>query len=312
MLIDIRAGSLRAATAHHAESVDIAAAIGHGANWRSLDDILRAWSGDDEGTRAAMAGSAESGAGFKVEATGLRARWALAILHIGAGRYEESLAEAEFICTQNVLGFATQALPTAVEAAVKSDQIEKARRFLADLESRAEASGTTWALGLLARSRALLARSRDAENFFLEAIGLLQQTSVATDVAHAQLLYGEWLRHQRRQVDARNQLRVAYEFFSEMGALGFAKRAESELLAAGGRARPRSISGEVTLTPQERRVAELAADGLTNMEIAAQVFISSATVEYHLRKVYRKLGITSRRQLSTSLSTQDLSVTTDT
>lgn len=175
---------------------------------------------------------------------------------------------------------------------------EGAQRALADLESRAVASGTPWALGLLARSRALLTDGSEAEKHFEEAIGLLEQTSIATDVARARLLYGEWLRRERRRAEARNQLRMAQRYFAEIGAMGFAKRAETELLATGERVGPRSSEHGESLTAQERRVAELAAEGQSNVEIASQLFISPSTVEYHLHKVFRKLGVKSRTQLA--------------
>ena len=226
------------------------------------------------------------------------AHWALAVLHIGAGRYQEALAETDFICAQNELGYRAQALPLVVEAAVRTGQLEKAQRALADLESRAALSGTPWGLGILARSKALVAEGAEAEKYFQEAISLIEQTSVATDVARTRLLYGEWLRREKRRVDARNQLRLAYEYFAEIGAMGFAKRAETELLATGERVRPHSIEHGENLTPQERRVAELAADGQSNVEIGSQLFISPRTVEYHLHKVFRKLGVKSRAQLA--------------
>jgi DNA-binding CsgD family transcriptional regulator len=311
MHADVRAGRLRAASGRHAEIIDVAAAIGLPAEiYSPMDDIVRAWAGDDEGTQAATAAVIEVSSAVGVDTFVIGAHWALAVLHIGAGRYREALAETDFICEQNVLGYPAQALPLAVEAAVRSGQIEKAQSALADLESRAGPSGTPWALGLLARSRALLSDSPEAERYFQEAIGLLQQTSVTTDVAHTRLLYGEWLRREKRRVDARTQLRMAHDYFAEMGAMGFAKRAEIELLATGERARPRAIQSGETLTPQERRVAEFAADGLTNIEIASQLFISSATVDYHLRKVYRKLDVGSRVRLAKALRTLDLALST--
>ena len=204
---------------------------------------------------------------------------------------------------QTTIGFTTEALPLAVEAAVRAGQVDKARHALADLEPRALASGTPWALGLLARSRALLTDGPEAETYYLEALGLLQQTTVATDVGRTRLVYGEWLRRQRRRRDARTQLRLAHDFFAEIGAIGFAQRAENELLATGERTRPRSVEHALDLTPQERRVAELASNGLSNQQIASQLFISAATVDYHLRKVYRKLNIRSRVRLKTALET---------
>jgi DNA-binding CsgD family transcriptional regulator len=306
MYYDVRVGRLRAALGRHAEAIDVAAAVGVPTEYYlPMDFTVRAWAGDEQGTQAATTALIEINTALGVDAVVLLAHWALAVLHIGAGRYQEALAETDFICAQNVMGIPAQTLPLAVEAAVRSGQTEKAQRALADLESRAEASGTPWAIGLLARSRAILADSPAAEKYFLQAIDLLQQTTVAPDAAYARLLYGEWLRREKRRADARIQLRLAHEFFTEMGALSFANRAAAELLATGERARSRSARDGDSLTPQERRVAELAASGQSNVEIASQLFISDATVEYHLGKVYRKLGIGSRRLLRKALRTQE-------
>ena len=268
MRSDVRSGRLRAASGRHAEALDVAAAIGLPAEYYLPSDyMVRAWAGDDEGTRAATTALIEVNTTIGTHAPVVEAHSALAILHIGAARYEEALAETDFICAQDAIGYPAQALPLAVEAAVKSGQIDKARHAVADLESRAAASGTPWALGSLAYSKALLADSVEAEKYFQEAIGHLEQTSVVTDLARTRLLYGEWLRRDSRRVDARSQLRMAHDYFAEIGAMSFAKRAEIELLATGERTRPRSIQSGQSLTPQERRVAELAADGLSNTQI---------------------------------------------
>ena len=299
MSSDVRAGRLRAAAARHAETLDVALAIGLPPEYfSSSDGIVRAWAGDEEGTRTAAAAAIEVNTVIGSDQPVLGAHWALAVLHIGAARYEEALTETDFICAQNMLCFPAQALPLAVEAAVRSGQLDKAERALSDLESRALASGTPWSLGLVARSKALLTDSPEAESYFQEAIRLLQETSVTTDVAHTRLLYGEWLRRERRRLDARAQLAQAYDYFAGIGAMGFAKRAEIELAATGERVRPRSLDNGERLTPQEQRVAELAADGKSNIEIASQLFLSESTVVYHLHKVFRKLGIKSRTQLA--------------
>jgi DNA-binding CsgD family transcriptional regulator len=172
------------------------------------------------------------------------------------------------------------------------------------LRTRAQASNTSWARGLLDRSQALLSDDVDAERFFKSALEHLAGATVVTDLAHTQLLYGEWLRRQKRRVDARTQLRLAYEQFSSMGAAGFAERARLELAATGERARVRTVGQTAELTPQERHVAELASLGDTNREIAAKLFISANTVDYHLRKVFHKLQIGSRRQLAPALRSE--------
>jgi DNA-binding CsgD family transcriptional regulator len=165
----------------------------------------------------------------------------------------------------------------------------------------ARASGTDWALGIAARSEALLADDERAEEFYAEAADRLGRTRMAFDLARAHLLYGEWLRRQRRRVDAREQLRTAYDLFSDFGMEAFAERARVELEATGEHARGRTIDSLAHLTPQETQISRLVAQGNTNREIAAQLFISPSTVEYHLRKVFRKLGVKSRTQLANRL-----------
>jgi DNA-binding CsgD family transcriptional regulator len=307
MHADVRSGRLRGAAQWHAEALDVAAAIGLPAEFfLTMDNIVRAWRGDEEGTRAAATAAIEINSAIGSDQVVTMAHWALAILHVGAGRYEDALAETDYICAQSIIGYAAEALPVAVEAAVRCGQIEKARRTFADLEARVLASGTPWALGVLARSKALLTETSEAGQLYADAIDLLLQTSMEPDVARTRLLYGEWLRRKRRRVEARVQLNMAYEYFSEIGATSFAKRAEAELLATGARTRPRSVEHTMDLTAQEQRIAALASEGLSNREIAAQIFISSATVEYHLGKVYRKLGINSRGRLKRALDPVDL------
>ena len=162
-------------------------------------------------------------------------------------------------------------------------------------------SGTDWALGVAARSDALLAEDPQAEKLYVQAIDRLSRTRMAVDHARAHLLYGEWLRRQRRRVDARKQLRTAHELFSDFGTEAFAARARVELEATGEHARKRTVETRGDLTPQEAQIASLARDGLSNAEIGARLFISKHTVEYHLRKVFTKLGINSRTKLAHAL-----------
>ncbi len=169
------------------------------------------------------------------------------------------------------------------------------------LIERTQASGTDWALGLEARSRALLAPGPVAEAFYQEAIARLSRGHVALHLARAQLVYGEWLRRENRRVDARQQLSAAYELFDRFGAEGFAERARRELSATGETARRRTAVTLSLLTPQEALIARLARDGLTNSEIGARLFISPRTVEYHLHKVFPKLDIISRKELRDAL-----------
>jgi DNA-binding CsgD family transcriptional regulator len=166
---------------------------------------------------------------------------------------------------------------------------------------RSRASATDWALGIAARSHALVAEDEDAEVLYAEAIERLTRTRVAVDLARAHLLYGEWLRRRARRRDARKELRIAYEMFTDFGMEAFAGRARVELEATGEHARKRTVETLGDLTPQESQISRLAAQGHANREIAAQLFISPSTVEYHLRKVFRKLGVKTRTQLANRL-----------
>jgi DNA-binding CsgD family transcriptional regulator len=165
------------------------------------------------------------------------------------------------------------------------------------LDERASVAGTDWALGILARSRALLCDGEEADGLYREAIERLGRTRIAVHLARAHLVYGEWLRRENRRVDAREQLRAAHEMFSRMGAEAFAERARRELLATGETVRKRTVETLDELTAQEAQIARLAAQGQSNPEIAAELFISPRTVEYHLRKVFAKLDIASRKEL---------------
>jgi DNA-binding CsgD family transcriptional regulator len=175
---------------------------------------------------------------------------------------------------------------------------ERAAGALDRLSDSARASGTDWALGIEARSRALVSEGQAAEDLYREAIDRLGRTRVRVDLVRARLLYGEWLRRERRRMDAREELRAAHDMFVTMGAEGFAERAGRELLATGETARKRVVETSDQLTSQEAQVAQLARDGLSNPEIGARLFISPRTVQYHLRKVFMKLDINSRTQLA--------------
>jgi DNA-binding CsgD family transcriptional regulator len=164
--------------------------------------------------------------------------------------------------------------------------------------------GSDWAKGLEARSRALLSEGRDAERRYAEAVERLGRAQLRPELARAHLLYGEWLRREFRRNDARHQLRAAYDLFATVGAEAFAERARRELLASGETVRKRGVGTSTELTPQEQHIARLARDGRTNHEIAAELFLSTRTVEWHLRKVFTKLGITSRRGLVDALPTR--------
>lgn len=222
-----------------------------------------------------------------------------AALHYNAlGRYEEALTAAERACHYlEELGLTILVLPELIEAAVRSGKTERAADALVELAETARASGADWALGVEARSRALMSPSDVAEGFYRGAIDRLGCTALEIELARAHLLYGEWLRRENRRIDAREELRTAHEMFIAMGADAFAERSCRELLATGEHARKRTVETRFELTAQEAQIARLAGDGRTNPEIGSELYISPRTVEWHLRKVYPKLGISSRRQL---------------
>jgi DNA-binding CsgD family transcriptional regulator len=224
------------------------------------------------------------------------------ILYNSLGRYAEALEATSALDGHPFdLGLAGWALPEHVEAAARAGEPERARAALARLQEIATAAGTDWALGLASRSAALLAPDTDAEELYLAAIDQLGRTGVRTALARAHLVYGEWLRRQNRRVDARDELRQAHDSFVQMGAHAFAERARRELSATGEVVHKAADGPTDALTAQERQIAQLAATGHTNPEIAAQLYLSPRTIEWHLRKVFIKLGVTSRRQLTRAL-----------
>jgi DNA-binding CsgD family transcriptional regulator len=230
------------------------------------------------------------------------ASWAAAVLHNGLRHYEEALAAAEPATEEAYQPLGTQlVLPELIEAAVRTGRTEIAREALERLSAMTVIEGSDWAKGLEARSRALLSEGQDAEHHYAEAVERLGRTQLRPELARAHLLYGEWLRRELRRGDARHQLRAAYDLFAVIGAEAFAERARRELLATGGTVRKRQVDTDTELTPQEKHIARLARDGRTNPEIAAELFISARTVEWHLRKVFTKLGITSRMGLHDAL-----------
>jgi DNA-binding CsgD family transcriptional regulator len=243
-------------------------------------------------------GAEQRGEGFALAAIEL----VRAVLYNGLGRYEEALTasnSAHDAAEQS--GPSITGVVELVEAAVRCGERERAATALAELCERTQASGTDWALGTEARSRALLSEGDAAEQLYETAIERLARTRLRVDLARAHLLYGEWLRRERRRLDAREHLRVALQAFTAMGTEAFAQRAERELLATGERVRKRSVETRSELTSQEVQIAQMARDGLSNAEIGERLFISQHTVAYHLRKVFTKLDITSRNQLAHAL-----------
>jgi len=222
----------------------------------------------------------------------------LALAELRAGQCEAAVDTALSVIREDPAFTAETTLPTLIEAAIRSDQQDVARSAFATLAERTTAAGTPWAHGLRARCQALLEEGDAAEDAYRESIRQLGRSRATLDLARAHLMYGQWLRRAKRRRDARRQLRTAEDMFHAMGAAGFAEEASSELRATGERARKRSPETEFELTPQEGRVAHLAANGSTNSEIAEQLFISPSTVDYHLGKVFRKLGVTARAQLA--------------
>ena len=259
--------------------------------------MLAAWRGKEaDGFELIEAGRLEATA--RGEGMGLGViEWATALLYNGLGRYKDAHAAAERACRHDDVGLFAWALVELIEAGVRSGATDATSAALDRLSERTRASGTDWALGVEARSRALLSEGDVADALYRDAIERLERTRIRVELARARLLYGEWLRREQRRVDAREQLRAAHEMFSAMGAEGFAERARGELLATGETVRKRTVETRDELTAQEAQIARLARDGRTNPEIGAQLYISPRTVEWHLHKVFTKLGIRSRREL---------------
>jgi DNA-binding CsgD family transcriptional regulator len=265
---------------------------------------LAAWAGDETQTRAHFdAGRQDAdrrGEGIWLTSS----EWARAELLNALGRWDEALSAAEWVAAEpEELGSSTWVAAELVEAATRSGKLDRAREALPQLTELARASGTDWALGIAALSRALLTQGRAADELYGEAIERLERIRIRVPVARAHLLYGEWLRRENRRVEAREHLRIAHTMFDAMGADGFDQRARRELLATGETARKRRDETRADLTGQEAQIARLAAAGSTNPEIGAQLYLSPRTVEWHLRKVYAKLSITSRRELRGALAT---------
>ena len=260
--------------------------------------LLAAWHGDE--ARAVklfddtVKESSRRGEGMVLTVS----EWAKALLFNGLCRYDKAMEAAEAAADRaEDLCFSNWSLAELVEACVRSGQPERAKDAMDRLTELTAASGTDWALGTQAAARALLSDGVESEAAYQEAIERLGRTRIRGSLARAHLIYGEWLRRENRRVDARRQLRTAHEIFSRIGAGAFAERARRELEATGETARKREPQKQTDLTTQESQIARLARDGLTNPEIGAMLFLSTHTVEWHLRKVFAKLAISSRKQL---------------
>lgn len=297
---ELWAGHFTEAEACHDEADDIVEAMGREAGISPRRAELLAWQGREDEARAAAATQLRLAERLGPGMPENQAVRALSILELGLGRYQQAL-EAALGGDRDARSVSHLTLPDIVEAAIRTGAHGTADEAFRRMEMRATTSGTPWALGLLARCGALMADDDHAEELYRESVRLLGLTRMLTDLARTHLLFGEWLRRRKRRGDARAQLRTAYEMFTGMGAAAFAERAQVELLATGEHARKRNRRTDHDLTPQERHVAGLAAAGTTNSGIAARLFITTSTVEYHLNKVFRKLDITSRRQLASVL-----------
>lgn len=294
-LADVHFGNLAAASALVGEAVRSAPAENSPSVHAAL--LVAGWRGQERSARDqfenARRDGRDRGEGLLLTMADLSA----AVLYNGLGRYSEAFEAAREAGELDELGVSGWVLTELIEAAVRSGDREAAALAVKRLSERARVSGTEWALGIDARSRALLSDEPTAEALYLEGIERLGRSRIRGHLGRAHLVYGEWLRRRRRRVDARVHLRAAREVFVAVGAEAFAERAQRELLATGERARRRTVGARDQLTAQEARVAHLVLDGLTNPEIGTRLFVSPRTVEYHLHKVFTKLGITSRAEL---------------
>ena len=231
------------------------------------------------------------------------AEWVSAILFNGLGRYDRGLASAQRAAEETPqLHVTPWALTELIEAAVRTARADLAAGALERVMAATAPSSTDWGRGMEARCRALLSEGESAEHLYREAIERLARTRRRPELARAHLLYGEWLRRENRRVDARVQLRVAHDQFASIGMEAFAERARGELLATGEKVRKRTVATRDVLTAQERQIARLAREGLSNPDIGTRLFLSPRTVEWHLRNAFTKLGIHSRRELTHALS----------
>jgi ATP/maltotriose-dependent transcriptional regulator MalT len=298
---EIHAGEFSSAAALLEEADAISEATGR-ANFNDASTLLAAWR-DKESRAMEQIGAALREATHKSYGEALTlAEYASAVLHNGLGRHEAALAAAQRSCDHHLLKGFGQVLSELVEAAARSGEPERAAAALEQLSERTRLGGNDWALGIEARSRALLSEGEAAEDLYGEALDRLGRTRVRTALARAHLLYGEWLRRENRRLDAREQLRTAHDMLSSIGAEAFAERAARELRATGENVRKRRADTRRQLTAQETQIARLAADGYSNPEIGAQLFLSPRTIEYHLHKVFTTLAITSRTELPHVLS----------
>ena len=291
------AGDLTAATLTIDETRSIAEATGNPA-LVNAPMILAAWRGHEPQASELIEATSEEAAARRWTSN----NYARSVLYNGLGRHDAARDAAWEAFQPDPIGYGSLLVPELAEAASRTADRALLESALEWLSERTRVISSEWAIGIEARVRALLSEGEIAESLYRESIAHLARTRVRLELARTHLLYGEWLRRERRRLDARKHLRTALEMFRSMGAEAFAGRAERELLATGERARKRTVDTLDQLTPQEEQVARLAAKGATNREIAAQLFITQSTVEYHLRKAFRKLDVKSRTQLAHRIS----------
>jgi DNA-binding CsgD family transcriptional regulator len=290
-------GDFAAAASLVAEGEAIAEATG--TRFAPFSSVLLAGFRGEEAKAAPLIEAMNTAARAAGQGAGIQwSQWVAAVLYNGLGRYETALAQAQQAGEQTPeLQVSMWALPELIEAASRTGQTQLAADALGRLAEATSIGQTDWAPGIYARCRALLSDGQDAEDRYREAVDRLSRTRLRTELARAHLLYGEWLRRERRRADGRAQLRIAHEMFDAIGMQAFAERARRELRATGETVRRRTAGTHGELTPQEAQIARLARAGLSNPQIAAQLFLSVRTVQYHLAKVFTKLEISSRRQL---------------
>ena len=259
---------------------------------------LCAWQGDEAAVRSSAEMLYATGEALGAQLEQSLANRAVMIMEIGLGNYERAFSLAAHVLETDLVPYDNWALPVLVEAGLRTEKRDEAKAALEELRVRTTASGSPWALGLLARCEGLNASDEDAERHYLDALRLLNVAQIPSDLARAHLLFGEWLQQQSRRAESRAQLHVALTMFEDMGSRPFADRTRELLEVTGDRIRERVVVPVSDLTPQEAQIARQAAVGATNREIAAAMFISRHTVDYHLRGVFRKLGISSRRELT--------------
>jgi DNA-binding CsgD family transcriptional regulator len=297
-------GDFAGAASLIAEIDNVAAATGSRQAPFALLRLL-ALQGREAEAAAAIAGAIERAAPGGQGMAAAWAHWAAAVLYNGLGRYEAAASAARHAISDPLKWWSMWVLPELVEAATRTGHADLARDALERLVETTDPCGTDFALGIQARCRALLSGGAAADELYREAIERLSRTRLRPEVARAHLLYGEWLRRENRRADAREQLHTAHDMLVAIGMEAFAERARQELLATGEKVRKRTVETRDDLTAQERQIARLARDGLSNPEIGARLFLSPRTVEWHLRNVFTKLDIRSRRELANALPSSD-------